>query len=82
MVLKIRDFKSSLEHVCLWQDFPQDIISVCCRNNSVCVWNWGLYLNPFTLMSDQDRISPYSINMVSRRQELGIKKNVNLEILS
>ena len=45
----------------------------------VCVFGIGACI---LTLSDQDRISPYSINMVSRRQELGIKKNVNLEILS
>ena len=33
-------------------------------------------------MSDQDRISPYNINTISIRQEIWIKKNVNLGIIS
>ena len=35
-----------------------------------CSW----LLNPLTLMSDQDRISPYSINTISTRQVMRIKK--------
>ena len=34
----------------------------------------GQLLNPLTLMSDQDRISPYSINTISTRQVMRIKK--------
>ena len=34
--------------------------------------------NPLTLMSDQDRISPYNINTISSRQVMRIKKNINL----
>ena len=33
-------------------------------------------VNPFTPKSDQDRISPYSINTMSRRQVLRIKISV------
>ena len=36
-----------------------------------------LYVNPFTPMSDQDRISPYNINTISSRQVMRIKKNIN-----
>ena len=36
-----------------------------------------LGVNPLTLMSDQDRISPYNIRGVMR-----IKKNINLRIIS
>ena len=32
---------------------------------------------PLTPISDQDRISPYSINTVSSRQVMRIKKNIN-----
>ena len=35
-----------------------------------------------TLMSDQDRVSPYNINTVSTRQVLRKKKNINLGIIS
>ena len=35
-----------------------------------------------TPMSDQDRVSPYSINTVSTRQVLRKKKKVNLGIIS
>ena len=28
-------------------------------------------------MSDQDRISPYNINIISSRQMMGINKNIN-----
>ena len=31
-------------------------------------------LNPLTLMSDQDRISPYNINTISSKQMMRIKK--------
>ena len=34
-------------------------------------------LNPLTLKSDQDRISPYNINTMSRRQGVGIKRNIS-----
>ena len=39
-------------------------------------------LHPLTPMSDQNRISPYSINTISSRQVVRIKKNINLEIIS
>ena len=35
-------------------------------------------VNPFTPKSDQDRISPYSINTMSRRQVLRIKRKYQL----
>ena len=37
-------------------------------------------LNPVTLMSDQDRISPYNVNTISCRQVMRIKKNINYRI--
>ena len=37
----------------------------------------GISINPLTPMSDQDRISPYNINTISRRQVMRIKKNIN-----
>ena len=37
--------------------------------------SWSV--NPLTLMSDQDRISPYNINTVSNRQVTRIEKNLN-----
>ena len=39
-------------------------------------------LNPLTPMSDQERISPYKINTISTRKVMGIKKNINLGIIS
>ena len=33
--------------------------------------------NSLTLLSDQDRISPYNINTISSRQVMRIKKNIN-----
>ena len=39
-------------------------------------------LNPFTPTNDQDRISPYNINIISSRQVIRIKKNVNHGIIS
>ena len=41
-----------------------------------------LQFDPLTPMSDQDRISPYSINTISTRQVMRIKKNINLGIIS
>ena len=37
--------------------------------------------NPSTLVSDQDRISPYNINTISSRQEMRIKKTINKGII-
>ena len=39
-------------------------------------------LHPLTSMSDQNRISPYSINTISSRQGVRVKKNINLGIIS
>ena len=39
-------------------------------------------LNPWTPMSDQDRISPCSINTISTRSVMRMKKNFNLGIIS
>ena len=39
-------------------------------------------VNPLTTMSDQDRISPYNINIISCRQVMRIKKNINQGIIS
>ena len=39
-------------------------------------------VNPFTPMSDQDRISPYNINTISSRQVMRIEKNINYGIIS
>ena len=36
-----------------------------------------LPLNPFTPMSDQDRISPYSINTIFSRLVTRIKENIS-----
>ena len=33
-------------------------------------------------MGDQNRISPYNVNTMFRRQVMRIKKNINLEIIS
>ena len=40
---------------------------LCCLGDIFC----------FTPMSDQDRISSYNINTISRRQVMRIKKNIN-----
>ena len=37
-------------------------------------------VNPLTPMSDQDKISPYNIHTISRRQVMRVKKNINYEI--
>ena len=34
-------------------------------------------INPLTLISDQDRISPYNINAISNRQVMRINKDIN-----
>ena len=39
-------------------------------------------INPFTPISDQDRISPYNINTISCRQVLRIDTNISQEIIS
>ena len=36
------------------------------------------HLNPLTPMSDQEIISPYSINMISNRQVMGKEKKVSI----
>ena len=41
-----------------------------------------LQFYPLTPMSDQDRISPYSINTISTRQVMKIQKDINLGIVS
>ena len=38
-------------------------------------------INSSTLMSDQDRISPYNIYIISSRQVMRIKKNSNWGII-
>ena len=43
---------------------------------------WNLIINPLTLRSDQDRISPYNINSMSRRQVIRIKRNISQAINS
>ena len=40
------------------------------------------HINPLTPMSDRDRISPYSIGIMSSRQVVRIKKYINLGIIS
>ena len=43
---------------------------------------WNLIINPLTLRSDQDRISPYNINSMSRRQVIRINRNISQAINS
>ena len=38
-------------------------------------------IDSLTLMSDQDRISPYNIYIISNRQVMRIKKNSNWGII-
>ena len=38
--------------------------------------------NPLTPMCDQDRISPYFIYIISYRQVIRIKKNINYGIIN
>ena len=40
------------------------------------------HVNPLTPTSDQDRISPDKINTISTRWVMGIRKNINLGIIS
>ena len=47
------------------------------NNNNLFPPQGHLTLNPFTPMSDQDRISPYNINIISSRQVMRIKKNIS-----
>ena len=39
-------------------------------------------VNPLTLMSDKDIISPYTVNTISTRQVMRIKKTNNMGITS
>ena len=43
---------------------------------------WNLIINPLALRSDQDRISPYNINSMSRRQVIRINRNISQAINS
>ena len=48
----------------------------------ILFFNWPgfilrLFLNPLTPMSDQEIISPYSVNTISSRQVMRINKNIN-----
>ena len=43
-------------------------------------WKIQVIFNPLTPMSDQDRISPYSINTISIRQVMRTRKNLSLRI--
>ena len=43
---------------------------------------WELKDQPFHSTSDQDRISPYSMNTISSRQVVRIEKNINHGIIS
>ena len=43
---------------------------------------WKIAINPLTPMSDQDRISPSKINIVSSKQVIRIRKNINKGITS
>ena len=38
--------------------------------------------NPYTPISDQDRISPYNIDTISSRQVMRIKENIGYEIIN
>ena len=44
--------------------------------------NMHTAVNPLTTMSDQDRISPYNINIISCRQVMRIKKDINQGFIS
>ena len=35
------------------------------------------YINPYSAMSDQDITFPYNINIISSRQVMKIKENIN-----
>ena len=44
----------------------------------ICMYH-SLTMNPLTPMSDQDRISPYNINVVSSRQAMRIRKKGSIK---
>ena len=44
--------------------------------------NSQITINPLTLMSDQDRISPYNIKTISTREVMRIQKTMNLGLIS
>ena len=46
------------------------------------VQNVDFQINPWTPMSDQDRISSPSINIISTRKVMKIKKDTNLGIIN
>ena len=46
------------------------------------VQNVDFQINPWTPMSDQDRISSPNINIISTRKVMKIKKDINLGIIN
>ena len=57
-------------------------INPICQSNHPISYPYMGHVNPLTPMSDQDIISPYNINTISRRQVMRIKKNISYEIIS
>ena len=43
----------------------------------VACGDFQIFLNPLSPTSDLHRISPYTINMISSRQVMRVKKNIN-----
>ena len=50
---------------------------ICLRIVTLMGDSWVIIINPLTLTSDQDRISPYNIDTISSRKVMRIKKNIS-----
>ena len=85
MALEMKSLSRRMEKTTLvGQRLLEEKVKVCCcwRHRSE---NAGIgsdlevcnCFNPFTPTSDQDRISPYSVNTISSRQVMRIEKNIN-----
>ena len=53
-----------------------NLMQIFYHQGTMIVKVWYL-INPFTPISDQDRISPYNINTISSGQEMRMKKNIS-----
>ena len=90
MALEMKSLSRRMEKTTLvGQRLLEEKVKVCCcwRHQSE---NAGIgsdfevcnCFNPFTPTSDQDRISPYSVNTISSRQVMRIEENINHWIIS
>ena len=50
---------------------------ICLRIVTLMGDSWVIIINPLTLTSDQDRISPYNTDTISSRKVMRIKKNIS-----